>query len=99
MTIDEAWEHVKRHESPAYRDHGVLSEIGDDGRAIGTGQMWGVFRKDYWPLWCWNVLEAMDRLAFKECLRRHPGKTLRQWYETVYNPNSHAPDLPDVAVD
>ena len=90
MTLNEAWEHVKMHES-----RNRLDEIGDDGRAGGAAQMWWVFRKDHWPAWCWNVLEAMDRLAFAACLKRHPGKTLRQWYETVYNPNAHAPDLPD----
>lgn len=93
LSFSQAWGFLKQHESK-----GDIRAIGDDGRAGGAGQMWWVFRKDYWPDWCWQALEKMDQLAFRECLRRHPGKTLRQFYETVYNPHSSAPDLPDEPV-
>lgn len=93
LTFDQAWGFLKAHESK-----GDLSAIGDDGRAGGAGQMWWVFRKDYWPPWCWLALEQMDKMALRNCLVKHPGLTFRHFYETVYNPHSTAPDLPDEPV-
>jgi len=90
MTSQKAWTLVKLHES-----NGKLDAIGDNGRAGGAGQMWWSFRKDNWPAWGWNVLEMLDGLAFVACLAKHsPITSLREFYETVYNPGSKAPDLP-----
>ncbi len=62
--------------------------------------MWWNFRRDYWPAWCWQALETMDALAFKACLKRHaPIPSLREFYDSVYNPGALASDLPDEPVD
>lgn len=95
MTVAEAWNAVKQHESG-----NRLDAIGDNGRAGGAGQMWWVFRRDYWPSWAWNVLETLDRLAFANCLEKHkPINSLREFYETVYNPHAQAADLPEDQVE
>lgn len=93
LTLEQAWAALKQHESK-----GNIRAIGDAGKAAGAGQMWWVFRLDYWPSWCWEALERMDAIAFRNCLAKHPGLSLRQFYETVYNPHSSAPDLPDEPV-
>lgn len=95
MTIREAWQFVKQRES-----QGRLDAIGDDGRAGGAGQMWWVFRKTYWPAWCWRALEVLDGVAFEAAIKRHsPVTSLRDFYEHTYNPHSSAPELPTEAVE
>ena len=92
MTIDQAWQLVVARES-----HGVPTAIGDDGRAAGLGQMWWVFRKDYWPSWAWDMLAHADQIAFENCINRHPeaaAQGLRYFYETIYNPHASAPEFP-----
>lgn|SRR5574340_56799 len=97
MTISDAWRLVVKHES-----NGDPQAIGDDGRAAGLGQMWWVFRKDYWPSWAWSILEIADNAAFVNFVRRHPhdaAQGLRHLYENVYNPHAVAPDLPTEKID
>lgn len=89
ISIEQAWHLVCQHES-----RGQLDAIGDDGMAGGAGQMWWSFRRDYWPTWAWNVLEALDAKAFRNFVLKHPGLTLRELYEQHYNPHGSAPDLP-----
>ena len=96
MTIETAWGFVQRHES-----QGDLEAIGDDGRAGGVGQMWWVFRREWWPDWCWKLLAVMDGLAFRRCvMARGKGLTLREFYCTVYNPGAKdVEDLPDAPLE
>jgi hypothetical protein len=91
VTLQEAWAAVVAHESG-----GRLEAIGDDGRACGLGQMWWVFRKDYWPHWAWLALAAADQVAFENCVKRHKDAAsvgLRHFYTTIYNPRAVAADL------
>lgn len=94
ISIAEAWDIVTRHES-----RGNERAIGDSGRAAGMGQEWWIFRKQWWPSWCWDLLAQLDYLAFRACMRATlKERSLREWYETVYNPNAVAPDLPSCSV-
>jgi hypothetical protein len=97
LTLEQAWLLVVKRESK-----GVADAIGDDGKAAGLGQMWWVFRKDYWPPWAWMVLAVADQIAFSNCVKRHPAAAsvgLRHFYETVYNPHASAPELPDEQIN
>ena len=96
ISMLEAWEHVKDRESG-----GNIRAIGDGGMAAGAGQMWWVFRKDWWPAWAWELLEALDYMAFRKFVKANAalGLTLRGLYEEHYNPHSRAPELPDEMID
>ncbi len=94
MTITRAWALIIELES-----RGNTQAIGDDGRAGGLGQMWWVFRKDYWPPWAWNVLAELDYIAFRTFVRANPALNLRELYNRHYDPGSQNSTLPEEFLD